>query len=755
MKATRIMSGLLMTSCLVMSAPKSAGAAMINAIDIAGNQRVEKQTILRYAGIAENSDLSVAEVNEAIKNLYKTGFFAEVDVQPVGNDLRINVIENPMVNSVIFEGNKHLESGQLETEIQLRPRSIYTIPKVQNDVSRLLALYRRSGRFSAEVKPKLVQLEQNRVDVIYELSEGEVTRIGHISFIGNKHFPASTLRDVITTRTDCWYCFLTDNDKYDPDRVAYDKELMRRFYTQQGYADFEIKSVSSELSPEKDAFFITYTIDEGRRYRINKVDFASALPGAEGNTLRKHVDTDTGDYYDSSAVEKSIDNLVDELGDQGFAFVDVDPVLQRQSDADVIDITYNISEGPRVYIERINIEGNVRTLDKVVRREFRVVEGDPYSTSKLQRSEQRLRNLGFFEDVQIATARGSAPDKIVINVDVKEKSTGEVTFGAGFSTADGALADFGIRERNLLGRGQDLRLRGTLAAERQQIDLGFTEPYFLGRDVSAGFDLFSTTQDLRRESSFDRETLGGRLRFGYALTENLRQDVYYSYQQTEITNIDSNASRFIRDQEGKNVTSLIGQSLTYDKLDNRLDPTEGFMLRFDLDVAGLGGDSEFVRPEGRGSFYHSFAPQWTLMVGGTAGYVHALNDEIKIQDRFFLGGRDLRGFDNAGIGPRDVTTDDALGGNVYYTGTTELQFPLGLPDDLGFKGAIFVDAGSLFDVDETGSEVVDSRSVRAAAGVGLAWGSPFGPVRLDFAQAFLKEDEDETETFRFSFGTRF
>ncbi len=734
---------------------KDVVAAPIENVIISGNQRVESATIMRYAQLSNNTDIAASEVNRAIKNLYKTGFFAEVSVQPKGKDLLVQVVENPMVNQVMFEGNKHLESGKLETEIQLRPRSIYTRPKIQADVARLLSLYRRSGRFSAEVKPKLVQLEQNRVDVIYEVTEGKVTRIGHIGFIGNEQFSASTLRDVVTTRTDCWYCFLTDNDKYDQDRVNYDRELLRRFYTTQGYADFEIKSVASELSPEKDAFFITFTIEEGVRYRIDNVELVSNLPGAESDKLERFVETDKGDLYDSSKVEKSIDELIDELGDLGFAFVDVDPSLQRNEAAQTIDVTYQISEGPRVYIERINIEGNVRTLDEVVRREFRVVEGDPYSTSKLQRSEQRLRNLGFFEDVNIATARGSAPDKIVINVAVAEKSTGEVTFGAGFSTADGALADFGIRERNLLGRGQDLRLRGTLAAERQQIDLGFTEPYFLGRDVSAGFDVFKTTQDLRRESSFDRETLGGRVRFGYALTENLRQDVYYSYQQTEVTDVDDDASRFIRDQEGENVTSLIGQSLTYDKLDNRLDPTDGYYLRFDIDVAGLGGDSKFVRPETKALYYYSFIPQWTLSLGGTAGYVHPLEDDIKIQDRFFLGGRDLRGFDNAGIGPRDTTTDDALGGNVYYTTTAELQFPLGLPDDLGFKGAVFVDAGSLFDVDDNGAEVADERSIRAAAGVGLAWGSPFGPVRLDFAQAFLKEDFDETETFRFSFGTRF
>jgi outer membrane protein insertion porin family len=727
----------------------------VDAVAVVGNKRVESATIVRYSGLTTATEINNTTINEAVKKLYETGFFAEVSMDRTARGLQINVVENPTVNDVRFEGNSKLEADKLRDEVQLRARSIYTRPKVQEDVARLLDLYRRSGRFSAQVTPTLVQLDQNRVDIIYEISEGEVTRIGKVAFVGNTTFPDSTLRDVVKTNTECWYCFLTDDDKYDPDRVAYDKELLRRFYTTQGFADFQVKSVVSELSPQKDAFFLTFTVEEGTRYNVGNITFESALPNISKADLLEAVVVEKDELYDADAVEKSIEKLVEMMGDKGFAFVDVDPQLSRNAEAKTVDVAFKISEGPRVYVERINIEGNMRTLDEVVRREFRLAEGDPYSTSKLQRSEQRLRNLGFFEDVKVTTARGSSPDRVVVNVDVKEQSTGEVTLGAGFSTADGALADVGIRERNLLGRGQDLRFRGMFAQRRQEFDIGFTEPYFLNRDVSAGFDLFKTTQDLRDESSFDRESVGGRIRFGYALTENLRQDVYYSYLTSDITNIEPNASRFIRDQLGENTTSLVGQSLTYDKLDNRLDPTEGYFLKGDVDVAGLGGDSKFIRPEGRAMIYHTFVPQWTLMLGGTAGYIHALDDRIKIQDRFFIGSRDFRGFSNAGLGPRDIVSNDALGGNVYYVGTTELQFPLGLPDDLGFKGAVFMDAGSLFDVDDVGAEVVDSNSLRASAGVGLAWKSPFGPVRIDFAQAFLKEDYDEEETFRFSFGTRF
>jgi outer membrane protein insertion porin family len=747
---------LLLVSCATMvSAPSQAEIVKADRIAVSGNYRLEAPTILQYADLQEGREYRYSDLNNAVKRLYQTGYFSEVSLQPNESGLMVVVKENPMINRVVFEGNEKLESKELEGELQLQPRAIYSVAKIQADTARIASLYRRSGRYSAQVTPKLEALDQNRVDVIYEIEEGAVTRIKKIGFVGNEYFDEDTLRKVITTSEGCWYCILSNSDTYDPDRVSYDKELLRRFYTKQGFADFEIKAVDSELSPEKDAFFVTFAIEEGTRYTLGEVAYNSNLPGTDAKELQKMTDTKKGELYNSESVENSIDNMIDALGDKGFAFVDIDPKLQRNKAQKTIDLTYAISEGPRVYIERINIEGNLRTLDEVVRREFRVAEGDPYSTSKLQRSEQRLRNLGFFEDVKVATARGSAPDKVILNVNVEEKSTGEVTFGAGFSTVDGPLADFGIRERNLLGRGQDLRFRGTLAADRSQLDVGFTEPYFMGRDVSAGFDVFHTTQDLRQESSFDRNVTGGRLRFGYALTENLRQDVYYSYQETDVANVDSRASRFIRDQEGVNVTSLIGQSLTYDKLDNRLNPTEGYYLRADLDLAGLGGDSEFIRPEMRAAAYHSFAPKWTMMLRGTGGYVHALNDRIRIQDRFYLGGRDMRGFDNSGIGPRDVTTGDALGGNVYYTGTTELMFPLGLPDDLGFRGAVFVDAGSLTQVDEDGPEVVDEGTLRAAAGVGLAWGSPFGPVRLDFAQAFLKEENDAEETFRFTFGTNF
>lgn len=737
-------------------AQAEAVSQKIGAIDIKGYERIEASTILSYFGLREGDSVSSYEIDKAVKALFATGFFADVsvDMSPDGI-MTLRVLENPMVNRVVFEGNKYFEDDDLEKEIQLRPRSIYTRPRIQSDVSRLLEIYRRSGRFSAKITPKLIARDQNRVDIVFEITEGDVTRIAGINFIGNEQFSSSTLKDVIKSSEECWYCFITDYDKYDPDRLLVDEELLRKFYTSQGYADFDVKSSVAELSQDKKAFYITFTMEEGPRYNFGKIDFKSSLPGTNTNKFRKLITTDTGELYNAEEVESSIDAMVDELGNQGFAFVDIDPQLTRRPDGKTIDLTYNIQEGPRVYVERIDITGNVRTLDEVVRREFRLSEGDAYSTDKLRRTEQRLRNLGFFEDVKITNEQGTAPDKTKIKVDVKEASTGEVTLGAGFSSTDGALADIGIREKNLLGRGQELRLRGLFATERQQYDLGFTEPYFLGREVAAGFDLFKITQDFRQESSFDRNSDGGRLRMGYAVSEHLKHNIRYSFEQTEITNVRDDASRFVKDQEGTNVTSMIGQSLIYDRRDNSLDPTEGYFMQLDTDVAGLGGDSKFFRPEVKSSVYYSVAPQWTTMVAGTAGYVIPLEDDVKIQDRFFIGGKTFRGFDNAGIGPRDITTNDALGGNVYYVGTIEQSFPLGLPEDLGFKGAVFMDAGSLWDVDDTGPEVVDSSALRASIGFGIAWKSPFGPIRVDLAVPIVKEDYDEDQLFQFNFGTRF
>ncbi len=443
------------------------------------------------------------------------------------------------------------------------------------------------------------------------------------------------------------------------------------------------------------------------------------------------------------------------LGNLGYAFVDIQPQVERNRDERLVKLTFEIKEGPKVYVERIDITGNVRTLDKVVRREFRLVEGDAFNAAKLQRSRQRIRGLGFFKKAEISNVAGSSPDKTVIKVDVEEKSTGEISFGAGFSTSDSLLGQVELRERNLLGRGQDVRIAGILSARRREVDFSFTEPYFLDRDVSAGLDLFHVTRDNQDTSSYDDKRTGFGLRFGYQLSEAMRQTLRYSLSDITIENVKSEASRFIKESAGERVTSLIGQDLVYDRRDNRADPTDGYFFRLSTDFAGLAGDARFVRPSVAAGWFYPIAADYVFSLLGQAGMVYGLGEDVAIQDRYFIGGTSLRGFRTSGIGPRDITTGDALGGNRYYTATTEMSFPLGLPKDLPVLGRVFVEAGSLWGIDLSGPEIRDESSIRASAGIGFSITSPVGPIRVDLARAFLKEQYDKTELFRFSFGTRF
>jgi outer membrane protein insertion porin family len=465
-----------------------------------------------------------------------------------------------------------------------------------------------------------------------------------------------------------------------------------------------------------------------------------------------------GDWYNADLIEKTITKLTDAVGNLGFAFVDIQPTIDRDREKKVINVTFDIQEGPRVFVERIDIVGNYRTLDRVIRREFRLVEGDAFSTAKLRRSRQRIQNLGFFKKVDVSNVPGTDADKTVVQVEVEEQSTGEISVGAGFSSAEGALADLSVRERNLLGRGQDLRTKFRVSQKSTEFDVGFTEPYFLDRDLSAGIDLFRVTRDNRNQSSYDLKAIGAGLRLGYSLTENLRHTTRYVLRRDEITNIDADASRYIKDQEGTNVTSLVGYTLFYDRLDSRQDPTDGFYLSFSQDFAGLGGDVQYLKNKIGGGHYWPIPlwDKWVFGLTGEAGFMNGLGERVRINDRFFLGGDNFKGFAAAGVGPRDSATRDALGGRRFYVSTAELTFPLGFPDELGVSGKAFTTIGSAWDANEDGQpNVVDSKSPRASIGVGAAWKSPFGPIRVDLAKAIVKQEVDQTQVFHFSFGTRF
>ena len=569
----------------------------VREIRVEGSQRIEAGTVRSYMGIQPGDEISPGALDRSLKSLFATGLFADVTIRRDGPDVVVRIVENPIINRLAFEGNRRIEDEILRDEVKLRPRVVFTRSRVQTDLQRIMDLYRRSGRFSAVVVPKVIQLPQNRVDLVFEIKEGELTEIRKISFVGNKEFDDGDLREIVQTKESAWYRFFSSDDTYDPDRLTFDRELLRRHYLANGYADFRVVSAIAELTPNNKAFFVTFTVEEGKRYKFGKIDVRTALNNVDVKKLRADLPIETGNWYNADEVEAAIGSLTDAVGILGYAFVDIRPRVQRDRDKRTVDVTFTIQEGPRVFVELVNISGNVRTLDEVIRREVLLAEGDAFNTSKLRRSRQRIRNLGFFERVEIENKAGSAPDKTVIDVSVREKSTGEISFGAGFSSTSGVLGDASIRERNLLGRGQDLKLGVQIGEKQQQIDLSFTEPYFLNREVSAGFDVFRTVRDLQSESSFDRESLGFALRAGYRITEALSQSWKYTLRQDDITDVLSDASAAIKEQEGEFVTSSIGQTLLYDKRDSRFTPTDGYFVQFENTLAGFGGDSRYLSNE--------------------------------------------------------------------------------------------------------------------------------------------------------------
>jgi len=748
-------AGLAFGITVAVSSLPAAASGLIEDITIVGAQRVEPETVRTYLTFQEGDSFNPRQLNRSLKKLFNTGLFADVVFKREDGNLVINVVENPVINRIAFEGNRKLDDETLEAEVTLRPRVVYTRTRVQQDVERILTLYRRSGRFAATVEPKVIQLDQNRVDLAFEIKEGEATGIEKIRFVGNKEYSDGKLGDIVRTRETRWYNFLTSDDNYDPDRLNYDKELLRRFYLSRGYADFKVTSAVAELSPSREEFFITYTIDEGPRYEINSVAINNVLEGLSDETIQDIPEMETGDWYNADDVDDTVDDFIDGVGLQGFPFVKVTPQIDKDTENRKIDLTYNIEEGPRVFVERINIKGNFRTLDEVVRREFRLVEGDALNAAKLRRSKKRIEDLNFFEKVEFSEAPGSAPDQKVIDVTVAEKSTGSLSVGAGYSSSDGPLAEFGISEANLLGKGQRLAFSSSLAAEKTKFNISFTEPYFLDRDVAAGFDLYKTTEERQDESSFDYSSMGFALRASYPFSDHMTQGWRYSLDESTVENVQSDASTLIKSQEGDEITSSITHSLSYDIRDSKLLPTEGYQLQLSNEVAGLGGTTYYLRNQVKGIYYYPLEDQWVVSTRGRVGHIVSLKDDVNMPDRFFLGGDNLRGFEDNGVGPRDDDTSDSLGGEVILNGSTQMRFPLGLPNEYQLSGLAFSDYGILTELSPKDADTIDKNALRVSAGLGLSWVSPMGPIGLSWAHPLLKEDHDKTESFRFSFGTRF
>lgn len=734
---------------------------VISSIVVEGNQRIEAETVRSYMAFKQGDVYDDEKVDQSLKTLFGTGLFADVTIRREGNRLIVAIAENPVINRVAFEGNSAVNDEALETEVQLKPRTIYTRAKVQGDVQRIVDVMRRSGRFSATVEPKVIQLPQNRVDLVFEIDEGPVTKIGGINFIGNQEFSDGRLREIIATAESAWWKFLSSADNYDPDRLAFDRELLRRHYLSEGFADFQVVSAVADLSRDGEEFFITFTVEEGEQYTFGPSEVTTELDKLDVEKLNSLILTVEGDTYDAGLIDKTVDALTFEAGTKGYAFSEVRPRVRRDKETLIAAVTYRITEGPRAYVERININGNLRTLDRVIRREMRMAEGDAFNRVLLERSERSIRALGFFAAVEVTEEPGSASDQTVINVTVQEQSTGELSLGFGFSSADSALADISLTERNFMGKGQLLRLRLALSGTSQQIDLRFTEPYFLGRDLVAGVDIFGVENDFQDESGFDERVTGFGFRFGFPLSENGRILTRYALRREEITNLTTAARAFIQPRD--EIKSSVGYTYYLDRRNDPIEPTGGWDLEIDQEFAGVGGSVRYVRNEIIARTYYEITEEFLASLRLKAGSIEGIGQDVNISDRFFIGGSDFRGFERSGVGPRDLVSDNALGAQAYAVASAEITFPNFLPEALDITTSLFSDVGVVGTADQNNVflgaaplvNVEDDLTPRVTAGISIYWQSPFGPVRVDLSQAIQKEDYDKTESFRFSAGTRF
>ena len=813
------------TAALVSS---PAAAQTLSSISVEGNRRVELETIRSYFKPDANGRLDNASIDDALKALIETGLFQDVKINRVGGRIVVSVVENPVINRIAFEGNKKVKDDQLSAEIQSKPRGTFSRPMVQSDTQRIVEIYRRSGRYDVRVTPEIIEQPNNRVDLVFTINEGGKTGIKSIEFVGNHAFSSYRLKDVIKTHESNFLSFLTSGgDVYDPDRVEADRDLLRRYYLKHGFADVQVVAALTEYDPGRHGFLVTFKIEEGQQYRVGSVTFQSSIPNLDGNSLRSFSRVHVGALYNAEALEKSVEEMQVEASRRGYAFAVVRPRGDRNFDAHTVSIVYAIDEGPRTYIERINIRGNTRTRDYVIRREFDISEGDAYNRALVDRAERRLKNLDFFKTVKITTEPGSSSDRVILDVNVEDKSTGDFSISGGYSTTDGALAEVSVSERNLLGRGLFAKASVQYGQYARGYSLSFVEPYLLDYRVALGLDFYQRETLANSYVSYGTKTLGFSPRLGFGLREDLTLQLRYSIYRQEVTlpdylkncnNLTTNGMPFnpspafmnfngtwdgsssgcysdgeaslpIRKElaNGATLTSMLGYSLTYNTLDNNKNPTDGLLIDFKQDFAGVGGDVSYLKTALDTKYYQP-------LVSDIVGLIHLqggiLNNDggqsgIRMLDNFQMGPNLVRGFAPNGIGPRDInylSTMDALGGTKYWGASVELQMPFWfLPKEVGLKGAVYADAGSLWDYKGptsysftgeinapgcvrgtssspgtcAGLQYDDTNLVRTSVGVGLIWTSPFGPLRFDYAIPITKGKYDRVQEFRFGGGTTF
>jgi outer membrane protein insertion porin family len=823
-----VLGGVLVGLCAAfLATAEHAVAQTASSIVVQGNRRVESDTIRSYFRLAPGERLDAAKVDQGIKDLFATGLFLDVRPTWQGGRVIITVVENSIISRVAFEGNKRVKDEQLLQEIQSKPRGALSRPLVQSDVQRIVEIYRRNGRYDIRVEPKIIDRPNNRVDLVFEITEGSKTTVKEVAFVGNRAYSTWRLRDVIKTGQSNLLSFLKNNDLYDPDRVESDRDLLRRFYLKQGYADVRIVSAVAEFDPSRNGFVLTFTIEEGDRYIFGPIDIQSTVRDVDPGALRSKLRISPGGTYNAEAVEKSVEEMTIEMSKRGYAFAQVRPRGDRNFETRTISIVFVVEEGARAYIERINLRGNTRTRDYVIRREFDIAEGDAYNRVLVDRAERRLKNLGYFKTVKITTEPGSAADRVILNVELEEQSTGEFSIAGGYSTADGLVAEVSVGERNLLGRGQAARAAVQFGERTRGLEISFGEPYFLDYRLAFGIDFFAKQVDSSSYYTYKQETIGGGFRFGVPLREDLGLQLRYSVYRQKIdldqtlrncNNINPNfgldpfnpatyptplaagstpaltpppgytglancysdgeASAAIKQQvdAGPALVSLVGYGLVYNTLDNNRNPTRGILAELRQDFAGVGGDVNFIRTTGDVRYYYELMSDIVSVLRVQGGHVMGWGgSDVRMLDHFQTGPNLVRGFQTAGIGPRDLTpgtTADSLGGTMYWGSSFEVQIPIfGLPKDFGMRFAMFADAGSVWGyrgptffpatgqtvttVDPLTGKDTNDMTVRSSVGAGIIWESPFGPIRVDYAFPLSKDPNDRVQELRFSGGTKF
>lgn len=728
--------------------------------EISGNERVENITILNYIqdlGTQKNSQIYLDNIR---KILLETELFSEVDIFSKNNLIKIKVVENPIIYETKFVGNKKIDTEILTSEIMLKKRSIFTKSKLQSDLKRINDIYVKSGRFLTKIEPKIIQKEQNRIELIFEIDEGKKASINDIYFIGNHNFSDKELQEQITTAKSIWWKFLSSSDVYDSDRIEYDKEMLRRFYNNKGYADFNTISSIAQINRNKNNFFITFLVEEGIKYNFGEIKIINYIEKFDPEIINEKITIKKGETYNAEAIENIINNIVELMSEKSYAFANIEPKLIKNKEEKTIDVNFIINESPRIFINHINISGNTRTIDEVIRRELRIKEGDAYNINKINRSKQRLENLNFFEKVEINSFRDGNSDKINIEINVKEKKTGELNLGVGYSSINRSSINAGIRENNFLGTGRTVALNVQKSFTDLGADFSYNKPYFLDRTIDVGFDVARANSSRRAGRAFETKSSSFQLNAGYSIMEFLNHYVSYSYKKQvngNFANFASSDSLFLTRNF---LTSAIDNVLSYDKTNNRIDPRRGYFITVSHSYAGLGGNVKYSKFIGKAAYFMpTINEDIILRLIARGGYIQGVGQDLSYQNYLSLNGNDIRGFDLNGIGSRAKFNRDIIfGGKIYYILTTEIKFPLGLPRELGINGALFFDNGVIKGVEKSLKntiEIYDSSKLKSSFGISISWSSPVGPIRLDFSRVLKKADFDRTRSFNFNFGTNF